>query len=100
MREWNEIFLLMFIRGHSHLFSDLSWRMRTYYKWMATQGVGTDLDTLPHAALGVLIQLAESDSEGQARLRADAGSCWTATYDPKAMFGKSIDDPSPRHLST
>jgi len=51
LRQWNEIFLLTFIRGHSDLFSNLSWRMRAYYKWMAVQAIGTDLDTLPHAKI-------------------------------------------------
>jgi len=51
LRQWNEIFLLTFIHGHSDLFSDLSWRMRTYYKWMAVQGAGANLETLPHAAI-------------------------------------------------
>jgi hypothetical protein len=51
LRQWNEIFLLTFIRGYSDLLSGLSWRMRTYYKWMAVQGVGTDLESLPHAAI-------------------------------------------------
>ena len=51
LKQWNEIFLLMFIRGYGDLFFDLSWRMRTYYKWMAVQGVSTNLESLPNAAI-------------------------------------------------
>jgi hypothetical protein len=51
MRQWNEIFLLSFIRGYVDLFHDLSWRMRIYYKWMAVQGIATDLRFLPHSII-------------------------------------------------
>jgi hypothetical protein len=51
IRQWNEIFLFLFVRGYVDLFSDLSQRMQSYYKWVAVQGVGTDLESLPHAEI-------------------------------------------------
>jgi hypothetical protein len=51
MRQWNEIFLLSFIRGYNDLFQDTSRRMRIYYKWMAVQGISTDLEKLPHSKI-------------------------------------------------